>query len=268
MNPGRLRRDAAAAVVRARAHGFTLAELAIVLVIVALLVGSLLAPLSTQIDSRNLADTRRALAEIRETILGYAVVNGRLPCPALANVASGAAGAGLEGTRAASGCTNIAGVVPWATLGVAETDAWGRRYSYRVTRAFTKAVPPPDISECPAPLPPLPPLSLPQSAAFALCSPGGMSVLVTAGGAGVATAVPAVVVSHGKNGQGAYTVLGTQTAVGTDVDEQDNQLTGAGNTMVNLDFVYKPAIPSFDDEVAWIPPGVLFSRMIRAGKLP
>jgi hypothetical protein len=97
-----------------------------------------------------------------------------------------------------------------------------------------------------------------------------MSVLVTAGGAGVATAVPAVVVSHGKNGQGAYTVaaLGTQTAVGTDVDEQDNQLTGAGNTMVNLDFVYKPAIPSFDDEVAWIPPGVLFSRMIRAGKLP
>jgi hypothetical protein len=35
-----------------------------------------------------------------------------------------------------------------------------------------------------------------------------------------------------------------------------------------MDFVYKPAIPSFDDEVAWIPPGVLFSRMIRAGKLP
>lgn len=263
MNAGRLRRDAVATVARARAHGFTLAELAIVLVIVALLVGSLLVPLSTQIDSRNLADTRRALAEIRETILGYAVVNGRLPCPALANVASGAAGAGLEGTRAASGCTNIAGVVPWATLGVAETDAWGRRYSYRVTRAFTKAVPPPDISECPAPLPPLP-----QSAAFALCSPGDMSVLVTVGGAKIATAVPAVVVSHGKNGKGAYTVLGTQTASGADADEQDNQLTGAGNTMANPDFVYKPAIPGFDDEVVWIPPGVLFSRMIRAGKLP
>jgi prepilin-type N-terminal cleavage/methylation domain-containing protein len=168
MNPGRLRRDAAAAVVRARAHGFTLAELAIVLVIVALLVGSLLAPLSTQIDSRNLADTRRALAEIRETILGYAVVNGRLPCPALANVASGAAGAGLEGTRAASGCTNIAGVVPWATLGVAETDAWGRRYSYRVTRAFTKAVPPPDIDECPVPPPPAC-LALPPSATSECC---------------------------------------------------------------------------------------------------
>jgi prepilin-type N-terminal cleavage/methylation domain-containing protein len=249
---------------RAKNRGFTLAELAIVLVIVALLVGSLLVPLSTQIDSRNLADTRRALAEIRETILGYAVVNGRLPCPALANVASGAAGAGLEGTRDASGCTNIAGVVPWATLGVAETDAWGRRYSYRVTRAFTKkAVPPPDISECPVPLPPLP-----QSAAFALCSPGDMSVLVTVGGAKIATAVPAVVVSHGKNGKGAYTVLGTQTASGADADEQDNQLTGAGNTMANPDFVYKPAIPGFDDEVVWIAPGVLFSRMIRAGKLP
>jgi len=267
MSAVRLRaQEAAETVPCARHGGFTLAELAVVLVIIALLVGSLLVPLSAQMDSRNVAETRRALAEIRETILGYVVVNGRLPCPASASVASGAAGAGLEGTRDASGCTNIAGVVPWATLGVAETDAWGRRYSYRVTRAFTKAVPPPDIDECPVPPPPLPPL--PQSAAFALCSPGGMSVLVTAGGAGVATAVPAVVVSHGKNGQGAYTVLGTQTAVGTDVDEQDNQLTGAGNTMVNLDFVYKPAIPSFDDEVAWIPPGVLFSRMIRAGKLP
>jgi hypothetical protein len=91
---------------------------------------------------------------------------------------------------------------------------------------------------------------------------------VTAGGAKIATAVPAVVVSHGKNGKGAYTVLGTQTASGADADEQDNQLTGAGNTMANPDFVYKPAIPGFDDEVVWIAPGVLFSRMIRAGKLP
>jgi prepilin-type N-terminal cleavage/methylation domain len=81
----------------ARHDGFTLAELAVVLVIVALLIGGLLIPLSTQIDIRNVADTRRALTEIREAMLGYLVVNGRLPCPASATLVSGAVGAGLEG---------------------------------------------------------------------------------------------------------------------------------------------------------------------------
>ncbi len=258
--------DAAETVPGARHRGFTLAELAVVLVIVALLVGGLLVPLSAQIDSRNVADTRRALAEIREAILGYAVVNGRLPCPASATLVSGAAGAGLEGARDPSGCTNIAGVVPWATLGVAETDAWGRRYTYRVTKFFTKNVPVTNpalftVAEC------IPP-SIPQSAAFALCTPGELSVFVTGGGARVANVVPAVFVSHGKNGNGAYRVLGTQLPVGADADEVDNQLTGGGISTANENFVHKTPTPTFDDEVAWIPTGVLFSRMIRAGKLP
>lgn len=255
---------------RARHDGFTLAELAVVLVIVALLIGGLLIPLSTQIDIRNVADTRRALTEIREAMLGYLVVNGRLPCPASATLVSGAVGAGLEGAWGPGGgglppgCANLAGVVPWATLGVPETDAWGRRYTYRVTRAFTKTVPTADFTEC-FPPPPSPPLS----AAFALCSPGDLTVFANvAAGARIATDVPAVIVSHGKNGNGAYTVLGTQMAAGADADEVDNQLTGGGINTANRDFVYKTATDAFDDEVAWIPTGVLFSRMIRAGKLP
>jgi prepilin-type N-terminal cleavage/methylation domain-containing protein len=245
--------------------GFTLAELAIVLVIVALVVGGLLVPLSAQMDLRNVADTRRALAEIREALLGYAAVNGRFPCPAPATIASGVNGAGLEGGWTATGCPNDnqAGVVPWATLGVPENDAWGRRYSYRVSPAFSRIAPPININECP-----VPPPSLPQSAAFALCSPGDMTVL-TDGGAQLAVRVPAVVISHGKNGNGAYTALGTQLPAGADADEVGNQLINGGlDTAASLKFVSKKKTPSFDDEVAWIPSGVLFSRMIRAGRLP
>ena len=44
-------------------RGFTLTELAVVLVIVALVVGSMLIPLSTQADLRDTNDTRKAMAE-------------------------------------------------------------------------------------------------------------------------------------------------------------------------------------------------------------
>jgi prepilin-type N-terminal cleavage/methylation domain-containing protein len=136
---------------RAKNRGFTLAELAIVLVIVALLVGSLLVPLSTQIDSRNLADTRRALAEIRETILGYAVGQWPFAVPGPGERCQWRGGRRARRGRDASGCPNIAGVVPWATLGVAETDAWGRRYSYRVTRKPSpRSRSPANINECPS----------------------------------------------------------------------------------------------------------------------
>lgn len=246
--------------------GFTLTELAVVLVIVALLVGGLVVPLTAQVDLRNVADTRRSLAEIREAMLGYAAVNGRLPCPAPAAVASGVAGAGLEGPwAAATGCTNLSGVVPWATLGIPETDAWGRRFTYRVTMAFTRGIQPAGLAtlpECAGAVPP------PQNAAFALCSPGNMTVFVTGGGARVAIDLPAVFISHGKNGNGAYSTLGTQLAVGGDADELDNQLTGVGVTMANLNFVYKTPTDTFDDELGWMPAPILFSRMIRAGKLP
>jgi hypothetical protein len=88
------------------------------------------------------------------------------------------------------------------------------------------------------------------------------------GGAQIAVRVPAVVVSHGKNGNGAYTVLGTQTPAGADADEVGNQLINGGLDAASLNFVYKRPTPGFDDEVVWIPPGVLFGRMIRAGRLP
>ena len=251
--------------------GFTLAELAIVLLIVSLLVGGLLGPLSAQIDLRHSSDTRKSLEEIREALLGFAAVHGRLPCPAVSTTASDVAGAGLEVPPPSAGvCPNpdASGILPWATLGVSETDAWGRRYSYRVTNVFAQSVPPPALP------PPPTPCTASASAAFVLCSTDTLhdsldvfSSLATPGSV-VARDVPVVVISHGKNGNGAYTPQGRQLPASTDPDERENALNPGGTAFANNDFVSKAESRTFDDQLMWIAPGVLFNRMITVGKLP
>ena len=237
--------------------GFTLTELAVVLVITGLVLGGLLVPLSAQMDMRTTGETRRALSEIREALLGFAVVNGRFPCPAVASTASGVDGAGVEATHDVAGnCPTESGVLPWVTLGVSETDAWGQRYSYRVTPEFSRKTLPP------------------QNAAFDLTTPGKLDVWSAAAGATnramIASNLPAVIVSHGANGQGGFTRQGTPVPSGEVADEVDNQLTNNGTAMANMNFVSRErtAGSGFDDEVAWIPPPVLISRMITVGKIP
>lgn len=245
--------------------GFTLVEMAIVLVIIGLLLGGMLMPLSAQMDQRRNSETQKALDEINQALIGFAVANGRLPCPASATTATGAAGAGLEPTPiVAGGCASPAGVLPWATLGVNEADAWGNRYTYRVTTEFARAASGQTTftgTNCPPPANPL-------YAAFALCSQGNMTLLSTGGGSTISSNVPAVVISHGKNGNGAYTSQGTQLSPGADADELDNQLTTGGTATANTNFISKTPTATFDDLATWVSPNILFNRMVTAGKLP
>ncbi|MFN3717118.1 MAG: type II secretion system protein, partial [Thiobacillus sp.] len=96
--------------------GFTLTEMAVVLVIVALLIGGMILPLSTQMELRNVSETRKQLNDIAEALYGYAASHvasdGRpyLPCP-------DTDGDGLE-NRSGSTCANQEGTLPWATLGL------------------------------------------------------------------------------------------------------------------------------------------------------
>ena len=55
--------------------GFTLVELAVVLVIMAVLIGGMLVPLSAQRDIRNVSETQKQLSEIKEALLGFAIIN-------------------------------------------------------------------------------------------------------------------------------------------------------------------------------------------------
>ena len=63
-----------------RVRGFTLIEMAVAMFIIALLLGSILVPLQTQIESRNFENTQRILDQAREALIGFAAANGRFPC--------------------------------------------------------------------------------------------------------------------------------------------------------------------------------------------
>lgn len=267
--------------------GFTLAELAVVLVIVGLLLGGLMVPLSAQYDSRYINDTQKALNDIREALIGYAIVNGRLPCPADQSIQSATNNAGMEATTGSgatltcacstgtiarfggTACTNASGVLPWATLGLPESDAWGNRFSYYVDSIFSRGINPDrstavspkiwtkDATDHPCTFTP-DYSGAPINSAFALCSYASISILTAfSGGATLASGIPAIVVSHGKSGAGAWTTSGNQIpgATGNEQENADGNAIFVSNT-------------NMDDQLIWVSPNLLMNRMLTANKLP
>ncbi|NRR31854.1 type II secretion system protein [Oxalobacteraceae bacterium] len=231
-----------------RTAGFTLVEIAIVLVIVGLIIGGLVTPLAAQMEQRKISDTQKSLDDAREALLGFALRNGYLPCPATS------ASLGLE-DRAATSCADDKrqGFLPWATLGLPKLDSWNHLFRYSVTPAFTNSK---DMFK----------LTTLRDISVSTRDAGGTLVPATA-----AADTVAVILSHGKNGFGAVSDQGV-TLIDTSAsnpDEKTNQEL-AGVNFVARGISDNPNAPGgeFDDLVVWISPNILYSRMVAAQKLP
>jgi prepilin-type N-terminal cleavage/methylation domain-containing protein len=234
---------------RHRQLGFTLLELTIVLVIMALLTGGLLAAIPVQQDLQNQAAGERQLMEARDALLGFAAANGYLPCPAKSS---------SDGTedRTAGTCTGgkRAGLLPWVSLGTARTDPWGRLIRYSVTPGFTGS-----------------------GTYFTLASAGDILVRTRDGGSPADLTKPAETVavlwSTGKNGHWGWQP-GNAAQNSDTTGPNDDEDTNSGSAATGALFMARPPSPAsggsgeFDDITVWLPRSILFNRMIAAGRLP
>lgn len=234
-------------------YGFTLVEMAMVLLIITLLLAGLAPTISSQMEQQRTNETRKKMSEIKEALIGYAMRNGRLPCSADPTKILGQSGWGTERPPPCTAATRY-GVVPWVTLGTSETDGWGNRFTYHVDYNFADAIGTTTGGCTPTP----------TQASFGLCSNGEVEIFSDASfGTLVANNIPAIIISHGKNGAGAWTPQGIQRPVGS-TDEQEN------TEYASTDKYYVSRLPtsSFDDLVEWVTPNILANRMVAAGKLP
>ncbi len=236
---------------RPRQSGFTLTELAVSLVIIALLVGGLTVPLTAQMELRDLNETRKQLDDAREALLGYAVTNGVLPCPA--SIASN--GVAVAGAVAGT-CGSTDGLLPWADLGLARTDSWSHQLRYRVLPAFADSTTPFTLGTAVSP---------------------NLQIWPDSGSANPLTSankVVAVILSHGRNGYFGTTDAGV-TIANTSAANADEASNNASLTSAAAARFYQ-RVPSsdtsganteFDDLLTWIPVSTLMSRMVVARKI-
>ncbi len=117
-----------------RQKGFTLVELAVVLLIMGLVIGGLLATVPAVLENQRYRDVRQALARIEEALSGYALANGG-GLPAADTNGDGVADSG-QGR----------GTLPWKSLGldpsVGRFDPWNHPFLYQVDANWRERPPP------------------------------------------------------------------------------------------------------------------------------
>ena len=231
-------------------RGFSLIEMAVVLVIVSVLLGGILVSLSQTQETNRRNEAEAKLDEVIQALYGFAQATGRLPCPATAtsNGAEAPAGGGV--------CTRAHGFVPSATLGLTGSvnadnlleDPWLNPYRYSVTTsngsAFTTA-------------------NGMRTVTMTTLAPNLRVCADTACATVIASALPAMVLSMGAD---------WATFDNGDPEEVENsgEVTVSGYRMANdTDFVQRQyAEDNFDDQLSWLSASILYTKMINAGRLP
>ena len=224
--------------------GFSLLELAIVLIISGIMLKFGLQAYAGYAEQEYREITKTRMAAIEEALVSYVQRNRRLPCPADGTLAMTHNDSGKERLAASPSTTSCASanqnsVVPWRELGIPHevaTDGWRRRITYRVfngATGFTRNIASGSATDgmnmtecrasatnnvalvadaCPTASPYRAPIAFIENKGFEVrdgTTPGNPlrhpnTATVNAGGAVF------VLISHGKDGAGAYTPTGAK----------------------------------------------------------
>jgi type II secretory pathway pseudopilin PulG len=201
------------------------------------------------LESARQQRTAEALAEARDALIGYAAARGRLPRPATS---------ALDGRESGQNCTSDAacsGFLPWVTLGVTGSDAWGKLLRYSVTPDYTQ-------------IRPAPTALFGSKVVLSRAADGTLFTLTGRGGCGLGLCAPAVLWSNGRHNLGTgVSGAALANASDTNVDEQDND--SASTRFMRRPVTDNSALAGgeFDDIVIWIGRDVLLTRMTDAARV-
>jgi len=246
-------------------NGFTLIEMAIVLLITGILMGAGLSLLAVKQNAAQINLTQTHQEAIKQALINYLGQYKRLPCPAT-TVAAG----GIE-DRSGSPCKQYSGIVPYATLGLdrsAALDGWENFIDY-VVSPTSNATPPYNAwlytygttgSTTVT--------TNPILAFWPSNTAGSLNVI----GNSTLSGIVAALISHGKNGYGAFNTKGGKndsSAAGTDEKQNINPISGSlANTVVKRDSTDSTAGGgAFDDLVMILGANDLTGPLIASGKL-
>lgn len=251
----------------AKHNGFTLIEMAVVMLILSFLLISVFMPFSAQRETADIRKAGEELLAIEEALYGFAIAQGRMPCPA-----SGTSG-GVEATTAnipGVDCSVVMGFVPANTLGIKGNfncdglllDPWGNPYRYAVTRVDTGTAGQDFVS----------------NGEMGTIGAGGLApdlrICTTSGcGTTLSTNAVAVYMSMGKNWANFTGVDEVQNAGEGTLPNAPSPNCPAKQYRVgtNNSYVHHERIEAggnyFDDIVMWMSPNILYKKMLDAGQL-
>jgi prepilin-type N-terminal cleavage/methylation domain-containing protein len=254
---------------RPRARGFSLIELSVVVLIIGILLTMGISAMTASFENTALSTTSQRQAAIKEALIAYLRANSRLPCPDTDFAAPDGAENRATPGNPATACGARFGIIPYVTLGLARDsvrDGWGNFFSYHVANTAAANAGNGSLGTN---------TDWTITANFRSGNTGNITVNDrTAAGAVTALTAAAVVmvISHGRNGFGAYTIGGTRNtlpAAATGADELDN-------TNGTVDMVYYRRDPTtndaaaggaFDDVVLYLSASDLLAPLFRDGVL-
>jgi len=252
-----------------RQGGFTLVELAIVILIMGLLLGGLMMPLAAQRDAARARDGLRQIEAVRAAIDGFLLANGHLPCPATP------ASAGYA-SPAVGNCSVQHGFVPATTLDLTGSrnadnlllDPWGSPLRYSVSASDTDGDGNWDYASS-AELRDVSLAALDPDLVVCSTASGASSTACSGNDTTLAERAPYVVYSLGKD-WASFSSADQLANVGATLGggASGASYPVAGDTVFVMRDASASAGNAFDDVVEWAPPGAVAARLVDGGHLP